>query len=743
MKTKQNQCLSLLFVISISLALTGCQNQLPVVDNGIAKICIVAGAADEDLKAAQELAIYIQKMSGVKVEIVKDSVVRASAIYVGNSSVSDSLKTLLTHENVGYDGYIVSPVKNGLAIIGRNGGTMHAVYDLLYQWGCRFYMPGELGEYIPKLKKISVNLKMHFERPGMDSRIFATSANEFGGPFGGSNFEWLAKNKTGGIRYDHFHAFARLLPPSKYFSSHPEYFALINGKRVSTTACTNNPEVIKIIIEAVRQQFEKGEISASVSMNDTDETCECKDCVAERRGLEGSVNLMALANKVALALEKEYPDRYIFLYANYVFNGYLPENFRIAKNVVPVWFPLSGGHNFNDKTCPIKVEKLKALKDWKRAGAKQIGLYDYLNLHEIEYPITKSLNSQMKIASDNNCIAGHFETDNRSWVNNLSIYLAARLMWNPKEDIDPVVTEYFNLLYGKAAKPMRKYYDALENLTSTRNPDIHNETAVYKNMTPKVQSRLRDYLKDAMDKAENDLYRKRVDAAIVNFEQDILVVNLENIKQKLIKSESDEDRIAVVEGEAKLEEYRSKYARYNLPVSTVNNYNDTEDSKPKRTDSILMIFPQFWKFTRDIKLEGEKENWLIESFDDSKWLPISTWKWWEDQGYPGYDGVAWYRLKFRLPETVKSTKGLVLHFGAVDDHAWVYINGKLAGAHAKGGLYWDEPFDIPAGDFLYANKENTISIKVLDVGSKGGIFRKIWLVKPTGKNDKLSKRPFK
>jgi len=593
-------------------------------------------------------------------------------------------------------------------------------------------MPGDSGEYIPKLERIGVVLKKHIEKPGMDSRIFATKDDNYGGPFRGSFYGWLNKNKIGGMSYDHYHAFARLMPVDKYYTSHPEYFALIKGKRVSTTACTTNPEVVKIITEAVRNRFKNGDLSASVSLNDTDEACECENCVKERKGYDASVNLFTLANKVAIALEGEYPDRYIFMYGNYEFKGHLPEGTRIAKNIVPVWFPYSGGHSFDDKTCPIKKEKLTALEDWKLAGAKQTGVYDYLNLHEIEYPVTRSLDSQMKILNHFNCIAGHFEIDNRSWINNLSIYLVARLMWNPKEKIGPVISEYFRLVYGEAAPIMKKYYDALEVLAAKDNPDIHNQEAVYENMTPEMQEKLRSILEDAYAKAENDLYRKRVKAARVNFEQDILVINLENIKKQLIKSESDEDRIAVVKGEAKLEEYRMKYAAYNLPVSTVSLYNDVESSRPGKGSTILMTFPQFWKFTRDTGLIGEKEKWFAEDFDDNKWLPISTWKWWEDQGYPGYDGVAWYRLKFKIPAGIRNSKRLILHFGAVDDHAWVFINGRMAGSHAKGGLYWDEPFDIAAGD-LYANKENTITVKVLDVSAKGGIFRKIWLVDPNDK----------
>jgi hypothetical protein len=720
---------TVLSVISVALLNTACEKHLSVVEMGKSEAVIVAGSASGDAKAAEELSGYIQKITGVKVAVVKDRAVKTNAIYVGNTRVSESLKTLLTHENIGYDGYLVSPVNNGIAILGKNGGTQHGIYDLLYHWGCRFYMPGDSGEYIPKMEKLEVVLKKHMEKPGMDGRVFATQDNNYGGPFRGDFYAWLKKNKIGGMSYDHYHAFARLMPVDKYYASHPEYFALIKGKRLSTTACTTNPEVVKIITEAVRNRFKNEDLSASLSLNDTDEACECDNCVKERKGYDASVNLFALANKVAIALEGEYPDRYIFMYGNYEFKGHLPEGTRIAKNIVPVWFPYSGGHSFEDKTCSIKKEKLMALEDWKRAGAKQFGVYDYLNLHEIEYPVTRSLDSQMKILSHENCIAGHFEIDNRSWINNLSVYLVARLMWNPGENIEPVVSEYFRLMYGGAAPLMKDYYEALEDLATKINPDIHNEEAVYENMNPVMQEKLRSVLREAYAKAENDLFRKRVNAARVNFEQDVLVVNLEILKSRLIKSESDEDRKTVVAGEAKLEEYRAKYVGYNLPVSRVIGYSESESARPGKEYSILMSLSPFWKFNRDVKLIGESNKWYSVDFDDSKWLPINTLKWWEDQGYPGYDGVAWYRLKFKLPEGIKNTKKLILHFGAVDDHAWVFINGKLAGSHAKGGLYWDEPFDISAGD-LKSDKENIIAVKVLDVSAKGGIFRKIWLVEP-------------
>jgi len=43
------------------------------------------------------------------------------------------------------------------------------------------------------------------------------------------------------------------VPPGSYFRDHPEYYALQDGKRVTSQLCTTNPEVIPIAIETTRK----------------------------------------------------------------------------------------------------------------------------------------------------------------------------------------------------------------------------------------------------------------------------------------------------------------------------------------------------------------------------------------------------------------------------------------------------------------------------------------------------------
>ena len=75
-------------------------------------------------------------------------------------------------------------------------------------------------------------------------------------------------------------------------------------------------------------------------------------------------------------------------------------------------------------------------------------------------------------------------------------------------------------------------------------------------------------------------------------------------------------------------------------------------------------------------------------------------------------------------------KEISLMFGAVDESAWVWVNGKYAGKR----LYvrdpdWSTPFAINITDQIDWNqKRQTVVVKVHDSNGAGGIWRGIMLV---------------
>ena len=79
----------------------------------------------------------------------------------------------------------------------------------------------------------------------------------------------------------------------------------------------------------------------------------------------------------------------------------------------------------------------------------------------------------------------------------------------------------------------------------------------------------------------------------------------------------------------------------------------------------------------------------------------------------GKDNRLWYQRTVTLPTNFKK-KSVILHFGAVDWHSDIYVNGKLAGSH-EGGY---DPFSIDITAFLKTGKQK-ITVGVWDPSDEG------------------------
>ena len=77
-----------------------------------------------------------------------------------------------------------------------------------------------------------------------------------------------------------------------------------------------------------------------------------------------------------------------------------------------------------------------------------------------------------------------------------------------------------------------------------------------------------------------------------------------------------------------------------------------------------------------------------------------------------YAGVAWY-WRTITAEAPTPDQVALLHFGAVDYAAEVFVNGQKAGSHEGGYL----PFEIDATSLLHAG-ENQVAVRVADPGAK-------------------------
>ena len=94
-----------------------------------------------------------------------------------------------------------------------------------------------------------------------------------------------------------------------------------------------------------------------------------------------------------------------------------------------------------------------------------------------------------------------------------------------------------------------------------------------------------------------------------------------------------------------------------------------------------------------------------------------------------YDGIGWYALRLSIPKKWQGKK-VFLHFGAVDESAWIYLNGQLCGTQIyKGGDDWKKPFTIRIDQAVnWKGGSQKLYVRVEDNGGLGGLWRPVMLV---------------
>lgn len=122
---------------------------------------------------------------------------------------------------------------------------------------------------------------------------------------------------------------------------------------------------------------------------------------------------------------------------------------------------------------------------------------------------------------------------------------------------------------------------------------------------------------------------------------------------------------------------------------------------------------------------GDNLEWADPNFNDSNWERVDVPSSWENQGFHGYDGFAWYRTSFTYSASIKG-QSLFLKLGNIDDVDEVFVNGRRIGqtgsfpprfstAYTSNRIY-----NIPTS---ILQETNVIAVRVYDDVGEGGIIR--------------------
>jgi len=411
-------------------------------------------------KAAQILTDYLSRISGVNFKL--DTGSRDSGIVVGtvNDFPDHGENRFIAGDPTRTEDYLLRSHENGLLVIGASDLAIeHAVWDLLHRLGYRQFFPGKHWEFIPKLTTLTIEVDS-FEHPDYYARRIWYG-------FGAADYakepyqQWCARNRaTAGIQLNTGHSYEQILKQYKEtFAEHPEYLALVDGKRRGPKFCLSNKSLRKLVVDHKRKQVADDPSLQSVSIDPSDGGgwCECEDCKQL-----GSISDQAvgLGNEVATVLEEQCGDKFVGMYA-YSQHAPPPSIQVHPKLVVSVATAFIKG----DYT----VDQL--MTAWQKQGAT-IGVREYLSVNTWDRDLPgQPRGASRKYVSES---IPHFheqgarfysaESSDNWGCNGLGYYLASRMLWDVDEDqnVDQLVDDFLEKSFGRAKEPMSRFYTLID-----------------------------------------------------------------------------------------------------------------------------------------------------------------------------------------------------------------------------------------------------------------------------------------
>ena len=115
--------------------------------------------------------------------------------------------------------------------------------------------------------------------------------------------------------------------------------------------------------------------------------------------------------------------------------------------------------------------------------------------------------------------------------------------------------------------------------------------------------------------------------------------------------------------------------------------------------------------------DPDDHAWADPALDDGGWARITAPGRWEDQGYDGLDGVAWYRRTVEL-SAKDAEAGVTLGLGMIDDDDVSFVNGVEVGRVDDG---WNVPRRYAVPPAALRPGTNTVAVRVTDHTLGGGI----------------------
>ena len=497
------------------------------------KIVVKKDAGECNLYSAENLQKYLEKTTGVKLEIVTCDKAAAPFFSIGETcqfklATKDFDRSTLIH-----DGFRIFKDENDSIYFDSlsNRGVMYAVFDFIeVELGVRFLTVN--AEHVPTVSEIDLSKidrvsipsfelgsEMYTEifgqgknNPNINFDLFAkmrardlfTSPNipeKFGGPF-----PYCARND--------FHNYHYYCPASVHGEKHPEWYKYItvNGVRHEQIDLTNGitldgkvdesmeESVLKTVIKEFKKDMDanpNAEIFGFTQEDSADEVDnEANRFYTEKYGRSGI--MVRFCNAIIRELNKYAKEKYnktvkliTFAYGNTKYapmkevNGErvpIDDTVICDENLI-IMYAIAGNMYFPYGDIRQSKENLQIVSDWKKLGNRfWFWGYDNNYAHYQWYMDTfHTINDNIKFFKELGVEYLFMEAGGgpANWQIHMRAYAYLKKIWNADLDANELLKEYAKLYYGIVSDRVLEIIDLFHNYYKGRNEEGKGEEVFF------------------------------------------------------------------------------------------------------------------------------------------------------------------------------------------------------------------------------------------------------------------------
>ena len=490
-----------------------------------------ANSPDPVHYAAGELKSYLQRILGAPRSVPST---RDPAIVLEVAS----------DEALGEEGFEIAVRGRALTIRGQAAGVVYGAFEFLRRFGgCSFAGEGPDCEYVPRRDRITVDVPLLRMRPKLWYRGYQFFYPE-PAELSIQRFDWMVRNGLNFVFYtprpddipDHFtaddpysgaplaeeqityserwfntnllpelrkrglrldfncHNLYYWLPPQRYFAQHPEWFALVDGKRVGEggrqlAMCTSNEEAVAILLANVKRFLRTNPQVKIVGVIPEDGVgmCQCENCVRgdpeprdafrpyhgnkspDAENKSKSLRYATLINRVAREVREEFPNVLVGS-AAYVDLQWPPTGVTLEPNVI-TWFAIYGRDAAHplaaDSPSPTNRFFFDLLGKWRKAHPGHLMVYEYYMgmdaQRSLPYPMAEVICRDwpnLKSVGVEGAVIQSWSSNHNSYaLNNLAF---ARNGWQDRVDFKVLMDEFLLGMFGRAGSELKPVFERMQ-----------------------------------------------------------------------------------------------------------------------------------------------------------------------------------------------------------------------------------------------------------------------------------------